>query len=88
MRPQITDYDRMSDELRRELADCVRNGHAIFVPSAKVVREAVQFVRPRSSSLIFIRLVSGPIPGWDGDGKLNGIGMSEQFIEHLRSLEK
>lgn len=86
MRPEVTDYERMSEQLRRELLDWARDGSALFTPSREVVREAVQFVRPRSKSLTFIRLVSGPSAGWDGDGKLDRIGMDPEFIEFLRAL--
>lgn len=87
MKSAAEEYQLMSESLRTEVRTCVDRGETFFKPSSGVVREAVQFVRPRSQSLVFIRLVSGPVAGWDGDGKLDGIGIAPELVEHIKSTE-
>lgn len=78
-----SDFDLMSEQLRKEIVDSVRKGDLLFMPSPEVRREAVRFIRPRSETLTFVKFEHGN--GRHGDGEMSGIGMSPVLVDHIRS---
>lgn len=71
----------MSEQLRNEVFEAVRNGDTMFLPSEEVRAEAMRFVRPRSLSLTSIKIDHGSGMGRNGDGRLIGVGISPTLMD-------
>lgn len=87
MRAEKFDYDYMSDQLRSEIRESVRNGELLFMPSPEVRSEAVRSIRPRSTGLTYVKIDDGSGTGQPGDGKMLGIGMAKVMVDHILALE-
>lgn len=79
-----SDFELMSEQLRKEIIASIRKGDLLFVPSPEVRSEAIRFIKPRSETLTFVQ-IDDHGNGRHGEGRMSGIGMARSFVDHIRS---